>query len=180
MDINIYNKIPNNFQIQDNNIFFTKIKKYILCKFENDVYYIIMDVRHYRETFKILNILKSLDLNYLLVSSYFLDPKNKRYSYEENISKNLYHLFYIYVHQDIFYYTIKKEIKYLEEIVRYFTLSNINQSILKNIIDEINSNVINEYDISYYSNKKVYNVNEDIREYFKTIWRRIQFILLFE
>lgn len=179
MDINIYDKIPTNFHIDNNIIFFEKIQKYILCKFNNNVYNVILDVRHYKETFKILETLKSLNLKYLLVSPHFLDPKNKRYSYEENISKNLYSLFYMYVNKDIFYYTDKKEIKLLEEIIKYYTLSGVDQQILKEVINDILVKVDKNYKC-FYSDKYIYSVNDDIREYFKSIWRRIQFILIFE
>lgn len=179
MDISIYDRIPINFHIDDNIIYFKKIQKYILCKFNNDLYSVILDIRHYKETFKILDILKSLNLKYLLVSPHFLDPKNKRYSHEENISKNLYSLFYMYVNKDIFYYTNKKEIKLLEEIIRYYTSSGVEQHILKNVINDILIKVDDNYKC-YYSNKYIYTVNDDIRDYFKSIWRKIQFILLFE
>ena len=97
----------------------TSFSKIICGKFDNNIYNVILDVRHYKETFEILDILKSLNLKYLLVSPHFLDPKNKRYSYEENISKNLYSLFYMCVNKDIFYYTNKKEIKLLETVFAF-------------------------------------------------------------
>jgi len=85
----------------------------------------------------------------------------------------------MYVNKDIFYYTNKKEIKLLEEIIRYYTSSGVEQYILKDVVNDILVKVDDNYKC-FYSNLYIYSVNDEIREYFKSIWRRIQFILIFE
>jgi hypothetical protein len=150
---------------------FLMYKRYVnipLCFIEDDVYYIILDVRLTNQVLKLTKALMKLNVEFYFTTPDYSNPKKE-------IDNNLVISHYLYAYSiPKFFYGFNK-IGF--DLIRNLTHWMENEkcfNLFKENYDNILKTVINKQWYDYFSNKYIFNCELDIRDNFSKLYRDIQ------
>lgn len=155
-------------------IYFKKVYHIPVCTKIDNIIYVFLDVRVYKEVLSLVKHLKKLKLEFYFLPTEMANPKGIDES--KFYDKIVYNYFYMYIKKE-FYYGFKKiNFDYYNNLCKYVVKENL-QHLLKENYDMILKEVgRNWYD--YYRKERYYEYNEDIRNEYKHIWRDIRINLV--
>lgn len=169
--INLSDIIPNknnkSYSISDQYLLYKKYTNNIPIAFiENNIPYIILDIKLEKQIIKIINHLSNTIKEFYFTTPEITNPSGV-YHIEHKIILN-YFMFYINN-----YKSLKKiNFDFIENLAKWINKNKIEISVLK----EVYSNVlkkVNNYFQDFYSNKKEFDYDLEIRNEIKTLYRDI-------
>jgi len=170
--MDLYNLIPNRinkpgWSIKGDYILFNKINNIPLCMIDKGVAYIFLDLRIKKQVFEITQNLIKLNIEFYFTHPEFSNP-GQEYSDEKVMD------IYLFAYADFKLNNKFKNINFdllknLTEWVYKYSDIKLLKIRFDYVLSEVNSNW---YD--YYSNKRIFDYNDEIREEFRTLWRDIQ------
>jgi hypothetical protein len=164
----IPNKNDNSYIIGDRFLMYRKFVNIPLSYIEDDVVYVFLDKRISKIVIKMVKHLIKNNIKFFLTTPELSNPKGV-FDYENKVIS---HYFYSYVQSDFFYGFNKINFDMIENLVNWTIINNCYDLIKENYNYYLKK--IDTHYFDHYQNSKIYSYNEEIREDYKTIFRRIQ------
>lgn len=155
-----------NWVIKNNKIYYKKGEHSLALMLENDIIYVIIDIKIYKKTVKLIKNLMDLNIKFYLINL----NQHKLIENDFNIHMIRSYL-YTYINKEYFYGFKKINFDLISNLVEWAKDNNCIDKI-KECYDSIKS-IVNTNYYDYYSNRYIYDYEEEIRDSYHNIYRDI-------
>ena len=139
-----------------------------ICYVEDDIVYVFLDMKLYKQVIKVINHLMSLNVEFYLTTPEASNPKGVIDLKE----KVIYHYLISYAKDKFFYGFQKIEFDLVDNLVKWTDKEDC-FDLVKDVYDKVMKK-INHQSWDYYSNKKHFDYSKEIRDEFQSLYRHIQ------
>ncbi len=163
--------IPNNnskWIVKGNFLMFKKLEFIPVCYIEDDIVYVFLDARLTKQTIAITKHLMSFKVEFYFTTPEASNPKGV----SEINYKVIKHYLMSYAKKEFFFGFRQINFDLIQNMVKWTDKENC-FDLVKNIYLEVLKKVNNET-WDYYSNRKFYDYQSEIREEFQSLYRHIQ------
>lgn len=172
MDLNKIIPKTGEWKVSKNTLYKKNIAWIPILQFDDDLIKIILDFKSSKDILKLTNHLSHLNCDFIFISPLLISPLVKSYSQIEIDAINVKNYLLNYSRSQFYDGFLKIGYDFIGNLIDYCKLYNC-EDLIKDIYLDINK-IVQKKTLDYYSNKSYYEVREDIRTTFNSLYRDIQ------